>query len=156
MNYDQILGKAEDLQEEIVSGCILTNAEELGLHPRCGELWVCPEFIATNRRGELDYYGGFEYIEDQYVIQIWGLTVYSKEASRVSELLQVYTEKERMKSTKVIVHQYVKMEYEIEVVGEVNKESVAKSMEEVGYPDASKMETEKTWYFDQSNCRVPL
>ena len=95
MNYDQILGKVEELQEEIVSECILTNAKELGLNPRCGELWVCPEFIATNSRGALDYYGGFEYIKEEYILQIGGLTVYSEEASRVSERLQVYAEEKK-------------------------------------------------------------
>jgi len=49
--------------------------------------------------------------------------------------------------TTVLVHQYVSMVYEIEVEGEVNKESVAKIMEELGYPDASDMETEKTWFY---------
>ena len=51
--------------------------------------------------------------------------------------------------TLVLVHQYVKMEYEIEVEGEVNKESVAKIMEELGYPDAFSMETEKTWFYKE-------
>ena len=90
MSYDQICGKLEELQEEILFECILANAEELGLDPRCEELWVCPEFIATNNRKALDYYGGFEYIEEQYTTQIGGLTVYSADASRVSEHLQVY------------------------------------------------------------------
>ena len=90
MDYDQIWGKVEELQEKIVSECTLVDAEKLGLNPRCKELWVCPKFIATNNRGALDYYGGFEYIEEQYIIQIGGLTVYSEEASRVSEHLQVY------------------------------------------------------------------
>ena len=53
------------------------------------------------------------------------------------------------RKTTVLVHQTVKMEYEIEVEGEVNKESVAKIMEEVGYPDASSMKTEKTWFYKE-------
>ena len=90
MNYDQIWGRVEELQGEILSECILAKAKELGLDPRCGELWVCPEFIATNNRKVLDYYGGFEYVEGQYIAQIGGLTVYSEENRRVSEHLQVY------------------------------------------------------------------
>ena len=51
--------------------------------------------------------------------------------------------------TTVIVHQTVDLEYEIEVVGEVNADKVAKIMDELSWPDATKMETDDTWYYEE-------
>ena len=52
-----------------------------------------------------------------------------------------------IKKTKVIVHQLVEMVYEIEVDVGVNAEKVQEEMNQLGYPDASSMTTEETWYY---------
>ena len=90
MNADEMWTKIEALQEEILEACIVAKPEDLGLDSRCNELWMCPEYIASQNRGSLDYYGGFEYIEKQYIVQIGDLTVYSCEDSRVQEALDCF------------------------------------------------------------------
>jgi hypothetical protein len=64
--------------------------EGMGLDPRAlYNGWYnddCLVILARNRR-TLDYYGGFEYIEEEHVSCFGDYVIYSGEHSRVSEVL---------------------------------------------------------------------
>ena len=49
--------------------------------------------------------------------------------------------------TTVLVHQTLYLVYEVEVVGGITIEKVQEEMSQLGYPDASSMTTESTWYY---------
>ena len=49
--------------------------------------------------------------------------------------------------TTVLVHQTLYLVYEVEVVGGITVEKVQEEMSQLGYPDASSMTTESTWYY---------
>jgi hypothetical protein len=67
-------------------------AVQLGLDARCGILYVDKNLasiaIETDSIGSLSYYGGFEYIDKEYVTTTGGYTFFSEEASRVSDALE--------------------------------------------------------------------
>lgn len=50
---------------------------------------------AANRKS-LDYYGGFEYIDSDYVKQYGDYVIYSAEADRVQEVLEALFDSEEM------------------------------------------------------------
>ena len=87
MTYNDIQQELYELEQKVLASCDLYPAEELGLDPRCGSLYVAEDFIATIHRKSLDYYGGFEYIDSEYILSLQTLTIYSNEAERVDSAL---------------------------------------------------------------------
>lgn len=92
MNYEQLLEAAGELEAESLHDAILTKPEDLGLDRRVAHrLLVDPErsFIAVPlaERRTLDYYGGFEYIEPEYIMIIGDHVFYSGESDRVNSAL---------------------------------------------------------------------
>ena len=64
--------------------------EELGLDLRVGfRLFINEGFIVARKsnRRPLDYYGGFEYVDRDYVKQYGDFVIYSAEDSRVCEVI---------------------------------------------------------------------
>ena len=64
--------------------------QELGLDPRAGyHLFINEEFIAVgngNRRS-LDYYGGFEYVDEEHVTVLGEYIFYSADCERIQRHL---------------------------------------------------------------------
>jgi hypothetical protein len=77
-----------DLEQEVLVNTTLYPARELGLDERCGAVYVGEDYIATTHRRTLDYYGGFEYVDSEYILALQTFTVYSIEDSRVLQALQ--------------------------------------------------------------------
>ena len=71
--------------------------QELGLDPRAGyHLFINEEYIAVgngNRRS-LDYYGGFEYVDEEHVTVLGDMVFYSADDERVQDHLDEFFIKE--------------------------------------------------------------
>lgn len=79
MDFKELMDGAQALADEAIATGTQHPAETLGLDRRCGSLWVSEEWIATEQPRMLNYYGGFEYIEDRYVTTLGSWTFYSAE-----------------------------------------------------------------------------
>ena len=83
MTADEILEALQNLEECIIESCTIHPATSLGLDPRCGDLYVNEEYLATRHRRNLEYYGGFEYIDPEDIFIVGNLTLYSVNSDRV-------------------------------------------------------------------------
>ena len=86
MNIHTLIELVESAQAAIQQDCERVPAHELGLDPRCGFLYVGEDFVATNRHRELDYYGGFEYIDSEYTLLLGTWKLYFKGDRRIDNL----------------------------------------------------------------------
>jgi hypothetical protein len=71
--------------------------EEIGLDTRAApRLFINEEFIAVSKgnRRNLDYYGGFEYVDEEYITVIGDMVFYSAEDERVRDHLAEYYERD--------------------------------------------------------------
>lgn len=70
------------------------NTRELGLDERAGRVWIDVDnglIIAGSANvRSLDYYGGFEYVDEGAVTEFAGFKVYDTYDDRVSEALDAY------------------------------------------------------------------
>lgn len=87
MTFNDIQQALYELEQEVLRSTDLYPASDYGLDPRCGRLYAGGDFIATPYRKALDYYGGFEYIDSEYILSLQTLTIYSSEHERVLEAL---------------------------------------------------------------------
>lgn len=83
MNIYDIQESINNLQEDIAAKCKVLPASKFGLDPRCGHLLCGPDFIASSAPRLVDYYGGFEYVEAEHVVQVGTWKVYSTDCERV-------------------------------------------------------------------------
>ena len=78
---------------EIVHKMDKVSADKVGLDIRAGYvLWVCEDGIAVSRSVDrtLQYYGGFEYIDNEHRVAIGDWVFYSAYADRVARCLENY------------------------------------------------------------------
>lgn len=94
MDFSTVQETIRQLQDEIESSCRQVPAHELGLDSRCGMVYVGGDFIASPYPGNLDYYGGFEYVDPDYTQSLGDWKLYSNEDDRVSEALARLAEEE--------------------------------------------------------------
>lgn len=89
MSLDQMLSEAADLAETFLKGKLKVNAMEVGLDFRAGTLYVGGDFIATHdwNRYNLDYFGGFEYVEKDLINVVGDYVFYSSQSDRVQEAI---------------------------------------------------------------------
>ena len=95
MNLDIILGRVEILVEKIMFELgEPVSAESLGLDPRAGyscDLYVIDDaIIADGCVKNLNYYGGFEYVDGSEKCELGTLTVYSAESNRIQRHIDTY------------------------------------------------------------------
>ena len=76
------------------SSAIRVSAEAVGLDARAGYLFISTEegWIASRNTRLLEYYGGFEYIGEEYRVTVGEITFYSSEHSRVADAIKHYEE----------------------------------------------------------------
>ena len=74
------------------SGAVYVGADMVGLDYRSGRVHISVEegFVAVNGRYSIDYYGGFEYIDSDYITTIGHITFYSGDHSRVRDCIDYY------------------------------------------------------------------
>lgn len=90
MDFDDIQEKLNDVIQDLHSKCRHVPAEELGLDRRCGYVFLGKDFIATSNPRMLDYYGGFEYVDQEYIISAGIHKIYSAEDERVQGCIERY------------------------------------------------------------------
>ena len=91
-----LVDEVQDMVERQVQGMRRVSANELGLDIRCGRAYVDEDCIvvdAGNARS-YDYYGGFEYIDDEDKRVLGDYVVYLATADRVMEALECLMEKD--------------------------------------------------------------
>ena len=74
------------------SDAVRVSAEAVGLDTRAGYLFISTEegWIASRNTRSLEYYGGFEYIGEEYRVTVSEITFYSSDHSRVADALEYY------------------------------------------------------------------
>ena len=89
--------KVNDLIQEFIedSDAVCVSADKVGLDRRCGMVYVSidEDFIAVSGTSSINYYGGFEYIDSEYITGLGHMTFYSGEASRVRDCIEYYANK---------------------------------------------------------------
>ena len=75
------------------------SAEDVGLDLRAGYLFVSTEegWIASRNTRTLEYYGGFEYIGEDYKVTVGEITFYSADHSRVADAIEYYNDLQEQK-----------------------------------------------------------
>ena len=95
MDLFELIDNVTELTDTFVGGMVKVNPEQLGLDNRCGSLFVTPDCIGTYKERDraLQYYGGFEYVNDMDRHEMGDYVFYSREATRVDEALEFYLNK---------------------------------------------------------------
>ena len=71
--------------------------KEVGLDPRAGyNIFINEDYIAVSKgnRRTLDYYGGFEYVDEEHVTVLGDMVFYSADDERVQGHLDEFYEQE--------------------------------------------------------------
>lgn len=92
MQLSELQEKIDEAIGEFLEDCVEMNCAELAKHssldvralPR--RAWLCEDgiILSTNERPALDYYGGFEYVDDEFVTVFGDYVMYSSEDDRVA------------------------------------------------------------------------
>jgi hypothetical protein len=102
-NILDLADEVQDMVERHVAGMRRVNATELGLDIRCGRAYVDEDCIvvdAGNARS-YNYYGGFEYIDDEDKRMLGDYVIYLNTNDRVSDALECLMEKDGLCESEV-------------------------------------------------------
>jgi hypothetical protein len=97
MNILEALEQAQDAIQELefaMRAADTVSASKIGLDTRAGRVIVTEDSIIVNGnyKRSLEYYGGFEYVADEYINVLGNITIYSREELRVDEAITFYEE----------------------------------------------------------------
>ena len=87
-----------DLEYEIhkvIRDLPCVNAEQLGLDYRAAStVWIDDDalIVLKSQDRTLQYYGGFEYIDSEYRMEVGKYVIYTSESSRVRDCFDCYEE----------------------------------------------------------------
>lgn len=87
-----LIDDTADSMDSIVKQMDLISADQCGLDIRAGRLYISREGIVvrnSNRR-TLNYYGGFEYVDEDYVHTLGDYTFYNTDDERVLNAVAYY------------------------------------------------------------------
>ena len=97
-NMMDLADEIQDMVERQVAGMRRVSATELGLDQRCGFAYVDEDMetivVDDSRARSFNYYGGFEYIDDEDKRTLGDYVIYFNTSSRVSEALECLMEKD--------------------------------------------------------------
>ena len=84
-----INGFQEKMERFVNNDMMRVCASELGLDERCGYVYVNDDCIIVEQcfAQRLDYYGGFEYVDNDFKLRIGDFVVYMNEDNRVLEAI---------------------------------------------------------------------
>jgi len=96
--------KINELIQQFIeeSDAVCVRADKVGLDYRCGSVYVSidEDFIAVSHNtNSIEYYGGFEYIDSEYITRLGHMTFYSGETSRVQDCIEYYIENTENKNS---------------------------------------------------------
>ena len=76
------------------AGAQRVSAEAVGLDARAGTVFISTEegWIASRNTRSLEYYGGFEYIDEEYRVVVGEITFYSSDHGRVADAIEYYND----------------------------------------------------------------
>jgi len=88
--FAELCQSVERLVNDFTATLKEVEPQDLGLDERCGKLYVSDETIATRkiRDKSLRYYGGFEYVDDSYRIEVSDWVFYLAICPRVGDHLE--------------------------------------------------------------------
>lgn len=87
-NWDEVQAEVLELSESIIQQCLKVSPESLGLDRRSAHiLYIGDDFIAVSQSQDqtLQYYGGFEYVDKDYRMEVGDLVLYSTYDERVQD-----------------------------------------------------------------------
>jgi hypothetical protein len=92
MDLFTLIDDVTEVTDTFVGGMVLVPANQLGLDPRCGKLFVSPDCIGVYKSNDrsLQYYGGFEYVDIEYRYEFGDYVFYSSHDNRVRDHLETY------------------------------------------------------------------
>jgi hypothetical protein len=97
-NILDLADEVQDLVERHVQGMRRVSAVELGLDIRCGRAYVDEDMQAivvdSGNARSYNYYGGFEYIDDEDKRTLGDYVIYLDSSERVREALECLMEAE--------------------------------------------------------------
>ena len=87
-----ILNDADTEIRSLVEQLPYVKADALGLDPRAGRVWVDIENgqLISRRSGSLDYYGGFQYVDDGDKAVSESFAIYLDSNDRVADAIEHY------------------------------------------------------------------
>ena len=101
MQFTDTLEMIDEIQyavERHVQGLRRVSANELGLDIRCGSAYIGENtdciIVDDARARTFNYYGGFEYIDNEDVRKVGDYVIYLATAERVREALECLMEKD--------------------------------------------------------------
>jgi hypothetical protein len=96
-----LVDEIQDMVERQVQGMRRVSASDLGLDIRCGRAYVDEDCIVVDDANarSFNYYGGFEYINDEDVRKVGDYVIYLATADRVQDALDSLMEKDGLCST---------------------------------------------------------
>jgi hypothetical protein len=91
-----LVDEVQDLVERQIQGMRRVHATDLGLDNRCGFAYVDEDCIVVDdaRSRSFNYYGGFEYIDDEDIRKVGDYVIYLATADRVRDALECLMEKD--------------------------------------------------------------
>jgi hypothetical protein len=107
-DFTDTLEMIDEIQYQVerhVQGLRQVTANDLGLDMRCGRAYVgenndCIVVTDANARS-FNYYGGFEYIDDEDVRKIGDYVIYLDTSERVRDALEALMEKDGLCESEV-------------------------------------------------------
>jgi hypothetical protein len=90
--YD-IMESADRQVRDMIQGWTMVRPDEVGLDRRAGyDLWISDEGLITSKGSDrtLQYYGGFEYVDKDFRMELGDWVMYSSEDERVQDCLDHY------------------------------------------------------------------
>jgi DNA-binding transcriptional ArsR family regulator len=96
MDIYEAIAESKEMTENVISSMNQATSEDLGLDPRSSyqKLYVSEDCIAVECREDrtLQYYGGFEYVDKEYRVEMGDYVFYLAEDERVGGHISDYFE----------------------------------------------------------------
>lgn len=83
----------QQMRDYLAASAVRANANHIGLDGRAGTVYVTNEaIIREGHPGSLEYYGGFEYVDREFVHNIGQYRIYLKDDERVAGCIEYFQE----------------------------------------------------------------
>ncbi len=87
MTYDEIFTATNKLVEELSTKGRVLSAKDCFLDPRCGDVVIGDNWIATRVPHQLEYYSPVMYVSSSSKIKLGDLTIYSAIDGYIQDIL---------------------------------------------------------------------
>ena len=91
--YDVVEDAEARIWEELANAKrdVDVRADEIGLDPRAGRVFVTKDaIVVSGRTGPIEYYGGFEYVDETNTATVGAFTIYFSNDERVEKAIDYY------------------------------------------------------------------